>query len=82
MVTVRMFLWIFLKVFFIAAAIALPATWFLADYWLERFVYRSPVGPELFIGSLLGLLAITVLTVGYEIMRAARNNPVRSLRSE
>jgi putative ABC transport system permease protein len=79
---VRMFLWIFLKIFAIACLIALPATYFLADNWLAKFVYRSPISPDLFVVSLLGLLLMTVLTVGYEIMKAARTNPVKALRSE
>jgi putative ABC transport system permease protein len=79
---VKMFLWIFLKIFLIACVIALPATYFLADNWLAKFVYRSPISPDLFVVSLLGLLMITVITVGYEIMKAARTNPVTALRSE
>lgn len=79
---VIMFLWMFMKIFLIACVIALPATYFLADNWLEKFVYRSPLGFDLFVISLLGLLLITVLTVGYEIIKAARTNPVQSLRSE
>lgn len=79
---VKMFLWIFLKIFLIACVIALPATYFLADNWLAKFVYRSPISPDLFAVSLLGLLMITVITVGYEIMKAARTNPVTALRSE
>lgn len=79
---VIMFLWMFMKIFLIACVIALPATYFLADNWLEKFVYRSPLGFDLFVISLLGLLLITALTVGYEIIKAAQTNPVQSLRSE
>jgi len=79
---VSMFLWMFIKIFLIACVVALPLTWFLADNWLEKFVYRSPIGLELFLVSLLGLLLITVFTVGYEIIKAARTNPVVALRSE
>ncbi len=79
---VSMFLLVFLRIFVIACVVALPATYFLADYWLERFVYRSPIGFDLFVGSIVGLLGLTILTVGYEIMKAARTNPVVALRSE
>ncbi|HEX5167986.1 MAG TPA: FtsX-like permease family protein [Cyclobacteriaceae bacterium] len=79
---VRMFLWIFMKIFLIACVIALPATYFLADNWLAKFVYRSPLKPDLFVGSLLGLMLMTLFTVGYEIFKAARTNPVKALRSE
>lgn len=79
---VTLFLWIFLKIFIIACIIALPLSYFMADNWLGKFEYRSPIGWDLFAGSLLGLLLITTFTVGYEIIKAARANPAQSLRSE
>jgi putative ABC transport system permease protein len=79
---VRMFLWVFFKIFVIASVIALPAAYFLAKNWLEGFIYRSPITPEVFLVSLSGLLVITLLTVGYETWKAARTNPVNSLRME
>jgi len=79
---IRMFLWVFFKIFVIASAIALPTAYFLAKNWLEGFVYQSPITPEVFVVSLSGLLIITLLTVGYETWKAARTNPVNSLRME
>jgi putative ABC transport system permease protein len=79
---VVMFLWVFLKVFIIASVLAVPAAYFLADHWLKDFAYRSPINPFIFVASLTGLLLITLLTVSYEIAKAARTNPVTSLRSE
>jgi putative ABC transport system permease protein len=60
----------------------MPLSYFLANYWLEDFVYRSPIRPEIFVASLSGLLLITLLTVSYETWKAARTNPVNALRSE
>jgi putative ABC transport system permease protein len=79
---VRMFLWTFVKIFFVSCVIAIPAAYFLASNWLKNFVYRSPVSPEIFIGSALGLLIVTILTVSYETWKAARMNPVNSLRAD
>jgi putative ABC transport system permease protein len=79
---VGMFAAVFLKIFFVAAFIAVPAAYFLADYWLKDFAYQSPVSPIIFLGSLAGLLLITMVTVSYETWKAARTNPVNSLRSE
>jgi putative ABC transport system permease protein len=79
---VGMFVWVFLKIFLIASVIALPVAYFLADYWLTDFVYRSPISLEIFAASVLGLLLLTLLTVSYETWKAARTNPVNSLRSE
>jgi putative ABC transport system permease protein len=79
---VGMFLWLFIKIFLIAGVIAIPAAYFLADRWLQGFTYRSSISPLIFIGSVVGLLVITLLTVSYETWKAARANPVKSLRSE
>ena len=79
---IRMFVWVFVKIFLIASALAIPAAYFLADYWLENFVYRSPISVEVFVASLIGLLGITLVTVSYETWKAAKTNPVNSLRSE
>jgi putative ABC transport system permease protein len=62
--------------------LALPLAWFLADNWLEGFVYRSEISLQIFLMSLVGLLMVTLITVGYETWKAARVNPVQSLRSE
>ena len=79
---IAMFVWVFVKIFLVASVIALPLAYYLADNWLEGFVYRSDISMQVFLFSLLGLLAITLLTVSYETWKAARTNPVHSLRSE
>jgi putative ABC transport system permease protein len=79
---VSMFVLLFVRIFTIASLIAIPCAYFLADYWLNDFVYRSALSPLVFIFSLLGLFSLTLATVSYEIAKAARSNPVTSLRSE
>ena len=79
---VGMFVWIFLKIFLIACVIAIPVAYFMADKWLSGFAYRASIGGEIFALSLVGLLLITLITVSYETWKAARTNPVNSLRSE
>jgi len=79
---IAMFVWVFVKIFIIASVVAMPLAYFLADYWLKDFVYRSPLTPFIFLISLAGLLLITLLTVSYETWKAARTNPVNSLRVE
>ena len=79
---IGMFLWVFLKIFLVACVLAIPVAYFMADKWLAGFAYRSPISPAIFGASLLGLLVITLMTVSYETWKAARTNPVNSLRSE
>ncbi len=71
-------------VFLIGAAIlfACPLAWWLVQQWLKRFVFRMDPGPGLFIGTALGTILIALVIVGLQTMKAARANPVKSLRTE
>jgi putative ABC transport system permease protein len=79
---VQMFTWLFVKMLMISSLIAIPVAYLLAYKWLEGFAYRSSINPMVFVLSLIGLLVITLLTVSYTTIKAARSNPVDSLRRE
>jgi putative ABC transport system permease protein len=48
--------------------------------WLHDFAYHIPLSGWIFILAGLLAIAITFLTVGWQGLRAARVNPVNSLR--
>ncbi|MCX6555917.1 MAG: hypothetical protein NTW95_00560 [Candidatus Aminicenantes bacterium] len=50
--------------------------------WLQTFAYRTTIGIGIFFFSGLAALIIALLTVGYQSVKAARANPVDSLRYE
>jgi putative ABC transport system permease protein len=79
---IGMFLWVFMKIFLIACLVAIPVAYIMADKWLAGFAYRSSISPIIFATSLFSLLLVTLLTVSYETWKAAKTNPVNSLRSE
>jgi putative ABC transport system permease protein len=64
--------------------IAFPAAWYFTDNWLKNFAYRIELSGEwlTFTMSAVLALAITLLTVGFHVIRAATANPVKSLRDE
>jgi putative ABC transport system permease protein len=64
--------------------IAFPAAWYFTESWLKNFAYHIELKGEWLTFLLSALLAfvITLLTVGYHVMRAAYSNPVKSLRDE
>jgi len=72
----------FTKLILIAIAIAIPIAWFATDKWLSSFAYRINVGWSIFLIASLGALAIAWITVGYESVKAAIVNPIKSLRPE
>ena len=72
----------FLLLVLLAMFISTPIAWYLMDGWLQDFQYHVNM-PWLMFG-LAGVLAVIVAfaTVGFQSMKAALANPVKSLRSE
>ena len=66
----------------LANVFAWPLTYWAMNQWLQNFAYRTTIGIGIFFLSGLSVLAIALLTVGYQSIRAARANPVDSLRYE
>lgn len=66
----------------IAFVIASPIAWFSINRWLQNFVYRTAISWWVFAvcGASMLLLAIVVLSV--RTIKAALENPVKSLRTE
>lgn len=66
----------------ISFVIAAPTAFYFMNDWLQRYEYRSEISWWIFAVSGLGAMLITLLTVSYQAVKAARANPVKSLRSE
>jgi len=66
----------------IANLFAWPIGWFAMDRWLQNFAYRTSVGVETFVLSTVLALAIALITVSFQTIKAARANPVEALRYE
>jgi putative ABC transport system permease protein len=72
------FIWLVL----IAVTIAVPIGWWATDKWLQSFAYRISNDWWLFLIAALVIIAIAVITVGMQVIKAAIANPVKSLRTE
>ncbi len=66
----------------VANIIALPVGWYFAKGWLNDFAYRINISPWMFISTILLTYSIAVITIAWQIYRAARTNPVEALRYE
>jgi ABC-type antimicrobial peptide transport system permease subunit len=66
----------------ISCVIALPISVYFMSNWLKQYQYRTTLSWHVFAMAVLGALIITLLTVGYQAIRAALANPVKSLRSD
>jgi putative ABC transport system permease protein len=72
----------FIRLVLLANLFAWPVAWYATRLWLRQFAYRIEPGWGLFVLAGGVALGIAVLTVGYQAVKAALVNPVKSLRSE
>ena len=66
----------------IASLIAYPIAYYFINLWLQEFSYRMKIGISAFILSSVIALLISFMTVILQGVKAARANPVESLRYE
>jgi putative ABC transport system permease protein len=68
----------------IGIVLAFPVAWYFTENWLQNFAYRINIKEAwpTFILSALLAFAITLITVGFHVIRAATANPVSTLRDE
>jgi ABC-type antimicrobial peptide transport system permease subunit len=72
----------FVKLVLISCAIAVPVAYYFMNEWLKNYEYKINIGIGVF-AMVIGLsVIITLVTVSFQAIRAARANPTTSLRSE
>lgn len=75
---VKEFLWLVL----IANIIAIPISILVMNKWLENFAYKTNMGLLVFIAAFLASSIIVLLTLGFNAVKAAANNPAEVLQYE
>jgi putative ABC transport system permease protein len=71
-----------MKLIFISAIIACPLAYLVIKQWLRDYAYPVPINPIIFLLVILLILLIALVTVGYQAIRAARQNPVEAIKYE
>jgi putative ABC transport system permease protein len=72
----------FLRLVTLSALVAFPLAWLGMHSWLQGFAYRVDLRWWIFILAWIISLIITMLTISVQAFRAARANPVKTLRAE
>jgi putative ABC transport system permease protein len=72
----------FVMLVIISCLVAIPIAYYLLDSWLNKFDYHTTISIWILVGTIAGALAITILMVSYQAIKAALMNPVTSLKSE
>jgi putative ABC transport system permease protein len=74
----REFIWLIL----IALVVATPLTWYLINKWEQNFTLQAAINPVRFIVAGLSVFIFAWVTISFLSLRAARENPTQSLRTE
>ncbi len=72
----------FFKWILISNLIAWPIAWYVMSKWLQNFAYRTDIAATNFIMAAGLTLFIALLTMSYQSIKAALENPVEALRYE
>jgi putative ABC transport system permease protein len=72
----------FVALVVIALFIAIPVAYYCMHQWLQSYTYRSSLSWWIFAAAGAGAIALTILTVSFQAIKAALINPAKSLKTE
>ncbi len=72
----------FMKLVLIAMLISFPTAYWFMNNWLQGFAYRINVNWSVFLIAGITAILIALFTVSFQSIKAAIQNPVKSLRTE
>ena len=72
----------FIRLVMVAFVLATPLAWYLAENWLSGFANRIEVNYTFVIFSGIIAMLIALITVSYQSIKAAKENPVKAMRLE
>ncbi len=72
----------FMRLVLLANALAWPLVWWGTQWWLQSYTFRITLSPWFLLPPTATVLVVALFTISFQTLRAARANPVNSLRSE
>ena len=72
----------FLSSILIAAVIAVPCAWLIAQRWLETYDYRIANSAWYYIITALAVMLLAVMAISWQAIRLMNTNPVEALKSK
>lgn len=72
----------FVKLIVIAMIIATPLAWYFMSIWLKDFAFSVRIQWWWLLAAGMLALAVALCTIGYQSLKAAFANPVKSLKTE
>ena len=72
----------FSKLVSYAILIASPVAYFMVDFWLNDFAYKTPIDITVFVAAAASPLLLALITISFQSLKAANMNPVETLKDE
>ena len=72
----------FLKLILLASVFALPVAYLFLNSWLENYAFKVSVGWWFFVGPVVLVFLIAVLSLSFQTYKAAKADPVTTLKYE
>ncbi|GAB2790204.1 ABC transporter permease [Rhabdobacter roseus] len=72
----------FMRLVILSILIATPVAWWAITTWLQQFAYRITTEWWVFVVAGFMAVAVALLTISFQALKAALMDPVKSLRSE
>lgn len=72
----------FIQLVLIAVVLSIAPTYYFMHSWMESFAFKAGISWTVFVWAGLGVLFVSLVTVSFQTLKAARTNPVRALRYE
>ncbi len=72
----------FIKMIAFAGALGIPLSWLISTLFFQVFAYRINLSIWVFLGGLLFIVILALLTISTQTVKAAFTNPVDSIREE
>lgn len=71
----------FIRLIILSFIISAPLGWWIMDFWLQLYAYRIDIEWWMIASAALLIFTLTFMTIAWQTFRAARANPVESLRN-
>lgn len=81
-IMMQMLLQKYYKLLGIAFLIATPISWLAISWYLENFAHKAPVSWWIFVVALIITGGISLVTLIWQIHKAAETNPAKAMKSE
>ena len=72
----------FLKLVIISCFIAIPISYYIMNGWWQDYPYHVLLQWWIFALAMVGAMLVTIITISFQAIKAARANPIKSLRTE